>query len=407
MATITSDGITGTTLAQYKTQLETAYKNSLGSDLDVSAQTPQGQLIGIDSLNFATLDASVVQLFNAMNILTATGALLDSFGAPFNIVRLPATSSVVTAQVTGVPATVIPSGSRAKTTSGNVFLASAPITLDPTGNGSGNFSSEQTGAIPIDASTLTQIVDVVPGWETINNSSAGTLGTAEQTDAAFLNSYYARINQNALSTLEAIRSSVLATQGVTATKVFDNTGSTNVIIQGVTLLPHSIAVIVEGGVAQDIGNAIAVKTVGANTEGGNTAIQTAVIVPTNGGTDDITIYYYPAELLTVSISMTIQLFSATSNVIGQIKSRIIEYFNGTFSSCTDAQGNSQFDSSGINISEPSYESRLYTPINSVTGFEVTALSQEIQGSGTPQSVITPNLNQRLIVNENSISVTVA
>ena len=404
MATLTNTGIVGTSLNAYKSAYGIAYKQALGDDLDTSPQTPQGQLIGIDALNSSQIDDSIVMTFNSLNIFNAAGNLLDAYANLFGIARIPATPSTVTASLTGVPTTAIPAGSRASTTNGDLFEAASEIVLDVGGVGSGIFRSVEVAPIQIDANTLTQIVDVVTGWETIDNPTAGVVGKPRETDLQLRTSYYNKLGQNALSTIDAIQSKVAASPQVVKAIVFENDTDANKTIQNVTLLPHSIAVVVNGGVAADIGKAIAVKTVGANTKGQNPLLQTAVDVPQNGGLTTITLYYYPVEFVTLDINVTIQVYEQTTNVIATIKKRIIEYFDGTFKGCTDTDGSVQFDTSGITIAEPSYQSRLYTPVNSVTGFEVLTLTQEIQGSGTPQAVITPNLNQQLIVTEQSITV---
>ena len=408
MATIDDTGIKSTSLSEYQTDLEQAFQNVFGQDIDLDSQTPQGQLIGIFALDLSQLDDSTVQLFNALNIFNAAGSQLDAYGNQFNIFRNPATPSTVTAQLTGSPTTLIPSGSRARTTNGDIFFSTENVTLDVSGLGSGVFQSQDVGAIAIDANTLTQIVDTdIVGWDTVDNAGAGTVGQLQQTDTEFRSFYYQTLSRNAVSTLDAIRSRVAALENVLEVKVFENDTAQNVILQNVELLPHSIAVVVKGGVAQDIGQAIFdTKTVGADTQGADLALQTAVVVPTNDGASTITIYYYPVDPVTVQIDLTIQLYQNSPDVINTIKSRIIEYFEGTFTGGINEDGSVQFDTSGIDIAEPSYLSRLYTPINSVTGFEVLNLEQQIQGSGTPMSVITPNLNQQLVVDVDSIDVTI-
>lgn len=408
MATIDSTGIKGTSLTEYLELLGQQFQTAFGDDIDLSDQAPAGQLNGIYANTASDLDDALVAEYGYLNPYNMVGAQLDGWGAYFNIFRRPATPSTVTAQVTGVPTTLIPAGSRARTTEGDIFLSSEDILLDVSGNGSGAFQSAETGATPILANTLTQIVDTdVIGWETVNNADAGTLGQVQQSDTLFRQFIYNTIAVNAVSTVEAIRSKVLTLSDVLGCNVYENDTAANITIQNVTLLPHSIAVIVNGGTAQEIGEAIQFsKTVGANTEGANTAIQTMVTVATNDGQSSIDIYYYPVVFVTLQINVTIQLYQASPDVINTIKMRIIEYFAGTFNGGTNEDGSIQFDVSGIGIAEASYLSRLYTPINSVSGFEVLDLTQEVLGSGNPQSVITPDLNQQLVVDEDNINVTI-
>ena len=397
MAEITDTGITSTSLSEYKTELDLAFSNVLGADLDLDSQTPEGQIIGVTALTMSITDDAIVQMFQQLNIYNAAGNQLAAFGASFDISRTAATNSTVTATVTGIATTIIPVGSRAKTTNGDIFQSTGNITIASDGVGSGQFDSIDTGAIAIDAGTLTQIVDVVAGWETVNNSTDGTVGTTEETDLNYRNAYFAKLAKNAVGTVEAINSNVRSLTGVDDSKVFENDTGSSVVKQNVTLLEHSIAVIVNGGDSDEIGEAIYYsKTDGGNTAGEDTSLQTAVTVPTNDGATSTIIYYYPVEFITVTIDLIIEQYIVVADVIDQIKTAIINYFNGTLTAT----------SSPIGIAESSYLSRLYTPINSVAGFDVVSLTQEIEGSGNPQSIITPNLNQQLIVTDDSISVTI-
>ena len=63
MAKIDPTGITGTTLPDYVQRFGEAFRTALGSDLDLDAQTPQGQIIGIISQAASNLDDIIVQQF--------------------------------------------------------------------------------------------------------------------------------------------------------------------------------------------------------------------------------------------------------------------------------------------------------------------------------------------------------
>ena len=398
MATITAEGIFSTTLEEYKTSYEDAFKLSIAGDLDVSAQTPAGQIIGILSLASVVTDNQIVNQYQQLNIFLAFGVQLDAFGATLDSPRPQATKTVIIAELTGVPGTIIPADSQAKNVDNDIFLLESDATLDGSGFAAANFIAQETGPIPIDAGTLTQIVTVVPGWETISNSGQGNVGQDAETDLVYRQQYFNTLGKNALGTVEAIQSALFGVEDVETAKVFENVTAQNLTIQNVTLLPHSIACIVQGADTnntQAIGEAIIRKTVGAGTLGDNPSLQTAVVVETNSGTGTTTVYFYPVEFITVTINIEINLYDNTPDVIDQIKTNIINYFNGTFSA----------DIAPIDIADASYRSRLYKPVLAVQGFDVTLLEQSISPS-PPEEVITPNLNERLIVTTDSISVAV-
>jgi uncharacterized phage protein gp47/JayE len=399
MAIITNEGIFSTTLTEFKNSLETAFQLSIAGDLDIGSQTPAGQIIGILSLAFVVVDNQTVLEFQQLNIYAATGQQLDAFGATFEISRESETKSIIIATLTGVSGTIIPADSQAKNTDNKIFLLENDATLDLSGQAVANFIAEESGPIPIDAGTLTQIVTVIPGWETLSNSGQGEVGQDKESDLNYRNRYFQTLGKNALSTIEAIRSAILDIDDVVSAQVFDNDTAQNKIIQNVELLPHSIACVVEGSDTEntpEIGAEIErTKTVGAATAGANTGIQTAVDVPTNGGLGTTIVYFYPVEFITVTIAVEIDLYDNTPDVTAQITTNLINYFNGTFSP----------DIPEIGIADASYRSRLYKPVLAVQGFDVTLLEQSLSPN-PPEEIITPDLNQRLIVTEDSITVTI-
>ena len=409
MAVLTPQGIQSTSEADYKSELETAFKTALGDDLDLDSQTPQGQIIGILSQNASDIDDNIVAQYNALNLNVASGDQLSAYGALFDISREAATPSVVTADLTGVPTTIIPAGSRAKTVDGDLFESVESIILDGTGIQSGTFRSVNTGSIRINAGTLTQIVDVVPGWETINNLLAGSIGQDAENDITYRLSYLTKLARNAVAIVESIRAAVASVTSVTAVQIGENRSDSTIVLQNIGLPSHSIAVIVQGGTAQEIGQAIFDHiSEGCGTIGTNPSLQTPVVISTNNNLLTETIYFYPVELVPLKIEIDVTLTDPTAgNVINTIKDRILEYFNGTFAGGTDSDGTPQFDTSGIQIAETSYLSRLYTPVNSVPGFEVLTMTQEIIGGSGSQDVITPDLNQRLTISVDDIGVTIS
>jgi len=397
MPTITDTGITGISLLEYKEELENAFQVAFGSSIDLDPQTPQGQIIGILSLLLSQTDDVIVQDFQTLNIFNAAGSQLDGYGAAFNIERLSATSTLVNVIITGVPSTIIPEGAQAKTVNGDVFENLNDATLDGAGSAAAVFKSVEAGPIPANENSLTEIVTIIAGWETINNLTAGILGVDAQDDNTYRRRYFNTLNKNALATVAAIQARLNDLSDVIAAKVFENDTSENKTIQNVTLLPHSIAAVVNGGVAQDIGQSIYdSKTVGAGTEGANTSLQTAVVVDSVDGLETPVIYYYPLELIVVSIILTISVYDDIPEIPTAIRNAILNYFDGSFSSEIEP----------ISIGDILYQSRLFTPINSVQGFDVVTLIQEIQGSGTPQTIIIPDLNQQLVTTSTDISISI-
>ena len=90
---IDETGVQATDLESYVSLLEEKFKDSLGQDLDVSPETPQGQLIGLFALALTNIDEDLVALSNGMSLNTAAGNQLDAFGTMLQIFRRPGTPS--------------------------------------------------------------------------------------------------------------------------------------------------------------------------------------------------------------------------------------------------------------------------------------------------------------------------
>ena len=166
-------------------EVQAEYQGVFGNDLVVTPDTPQGVLITAEALARTAAANNNAALANQINPNLAGGIFLDAICALTGKQRISATSSIVTAQLTGVAGTVIPFGSQAQTVNGDLFALQQSVTLGSGGTGTGVFVSVATGPIPINAGILTQIVNGgVLGWETITNASAGTLGTNQESDEA-------------------------------------------------------------------------------------------------------------------------------------------------------------------------------------------------------------------------------
>lgn len=113
----------------------------------------------------------------------------------------------------------------------------------------GSVEAVNTGPVAALAGTLTEIVNAVSGWSTVENDLDATKGAAAETDAAFRSRRVAALQGLGAARFEAIRGGLLALTGVTQAFVFEN--DTNVV-DGSGRPPKSIECLVQGGTNQDI-----------------------------------------------------------------------------------------------------------------------------------------------------------
>lgn len=252
---ITSQGVIVPDTSTVQEQVTQDLINVFGQDLDTTPETVEGRFIQCLTDYRTNTLAINAQNANQINLRYATGRFLDAIGAFFGVDRIAATSSRVLATVTGIENTIIPAGSQAKTTNGDVFYAENDITIGYNGTATGYFLSLEKGAILCDTGTLTTIVNAVLSWETINNTESATLGTKQESD----NNYRARIVQSrntGISLLEAIKSRLVSVDNVNSCFVYDNYTNQTITYDGISIDAHSIVVIVDGGADADIAEAI-------------------------------------------------------------------------------------------------------------------------------------------------------
>lgn len=275
---VTSSGLIVPDTSTILDQVTQDFKNALGQDLDTTPETPQGRLIQLITdyrVNSLAINAANA---NQINLRYATGRFLDAIGSFYGTERIAATSTRVLATVTGEANTVIPQGSQAQTTAGDIFYAENNITIGQNGIASGYFLSLEKGQIPCELNTLNQIVNAVLGWETINNTSNAIIGTNIESDTDF------RIRIQAsrftgISLMQAIKAKLANIENVLSSWAYDNYEDTPITYDGVTIPAHSICVVVDGGTDQEIAQAIyEVKTggTGYTTITGQSVTQTVI-----------------------------------------------------------------------------------------------------------------------------------
>lgn len=110
------------------------------------------------------------------------------------------------------------------------------------------------GPIPAEVGELNTIITLVPGWNTVSNLQAASLGRLAETDAELRERYKSGVYALGAATLPALQANLEArVAGVTSVKVFENDTDA---VDTVGRPPHSIHVVAEGGLDTEIAAAI-------------------------------------------------------------------------------------------------------------------------------------------------------
>lgn len=313
---------TSTTLAQVQDEFRAAF----GSDLDVSPETPQGVLITAETLSRDAVARNNAALANQINPNLSGGVFLDAVWAITGGRRFTATPSIVRGvEMTGVPSTIIPAGSVATTgADGARFLLITPVVLDGAGQGLGIFQSEALGPIPAAIGALNTIVTSVLGWETVTNPYAAEEGDPGESDAAARRRRRQTLALQAVSLPEAIVSGVNDLPGVQSLAFRENVTDDPIVIEGVTLEPHSIYVCVDGGLDNDIGlMLLRKKSMGCGWNG-----TTTVNVTEPYSSQVYPVQFSRPELVTIYMRVTVAAGAPYADVPATVRAAILAYANG-------------------------------------------------------------------------------
>ena len=256
MAIVTPVGLVIQGESGFKTEIGTAFRNSLGQDLSLADETLQGQLITALSTVFTKLEENVIEVNNGLSIGSMSGTQLGDVGVLFQLPRKTATRTTVSVTITGSANTVIPKGARAKTEMDVVYRSQAAITIGSNGTATGTFEAVVTGATVLASGSLTQIVDAQAGWTSITNAAAGTTGRNRETDGEYRTRLRDSIMHNVCGSVHGIRGRLLEVDDVTHAEVRDNKTSSSVTANGITIAAYSMMAIVRGGTTANVAKAI-------------------------------------------------------------------------------------------------------------------------------------------------------
>lgn len=294
-------GYTPKPLVVIRDELNTALRAVFGVSIDLSDTSILGQIVGIVAEHLALLWEQSEATNSSQDVDKATGAALEALCLLTGTFRTPASASAVTVILTGVPTTVVPSGTRVATASTEVefaLIANATITAltawasstsyavgvqrynglnayvctvagvsdgagGPTGTGSAiidggvtwRFLGVGTGAVnaiaqapatgPLEALAfdITVIVNAVSGFDGVINLTDAELGRTVMTDGQLRLLREQELATGGSSPVNALRAELLRVADVVSITIFvNNTDITDV--DGVP--PHSIEALVRG-----------------------------------------------------------------------------------------------------------------------------------------------------------------
>lgn len=227
------------------------YQQIYGADINLSSDTPDGQMMNIFIQAILDLEDLLVQVYNMFDPDNAIGVVLDQRVAINGIQRQAGTYTVTpitlvnTASVNlyGLDQTAQPFYTIADTTGNQWFLQDTQLGLGA-GTHVLNFRAATPGANLTTPNTITVPVTIVLGVQSVNNPTTyTTLGVNEESDAVLKVRRQQSVSLASQGYLAGLLAALENTPGVSSAFVYENV--TNVT-DGNGVPGHSIWVIVGG-----------------------------------------------------------------------------------------------------------------------------------------------------------------
>jgi len=389
---IQTKGVIVPDTATILSEVEQEYKAIFGDDLIVTPDTPQGMMIAAEVQSRINIVTNIANFCNQINPNIAEGVWLDAIWNLTGGQRVPSSQSVCYGvELTGQANAVIPENSVATmSTTGQTWTLQTTVQLSSSGTGTGTFFCAEAGSIECQAGDLDTPSGVL-GWETVTNPTSAVVGTDEESDEVSRTRRVNTLARQAYGTAEAITSRLYSIGSVDSVSFRENVTNATQVIDGITLVAHSIWACVDGGSDEEVAQALLdSKSSGSNYNG---AVTVNVVDQYSGQT-------YPVKFdrptsVPIMVRVTMKAGQGIADPTTSVKDSIMRYAEGLllsetgFTLGTDV---SAFElASAVNIANPS---------NFVTLVEVAPLS----GSPVWTTLIAIGIKQKATLDESNIAV---
>jgi uncharacterized phage protein gp47/JayE len=319
-AQVTAVGISAPSYDEILDYLKTQFRGIYGDDAYLEADGQDGQLLAIFAKALDDCNQGAVAVYNSFSPNTALGNALSNLVKINHIRRSIPSSSVVTVRVTGVVGTLV-SGGIVSDSNGNQWALPLSVLIPGAGFVDVTATCMTAGSVDAAAGTVNIIATPQAGWQSVTNSAPATPGAPLENDAQ-LRQRQAKSTairaETVLGGLVASLQDLANVQGVWAYENDTNASDSN------GLPPHSIAMVVEGGDINEVGQAIMDhKAPGVATFG-----TTTVSLP------DITgslrpIHFFQPTNRRITVAVTLHNLNGYTTLISDsVKQAVADYVNG-------------------------------------------------------------------------------
>jgi hypothetical protein len=333
---VTPTGFNRPTLQDLLTERKQEQWATISVGLDLSPESPQGQMNAIGCRQLALAWETLETCYNAFDPDRAEDFLLTALCKLTGTSREGATKSKVTVTVNLDTGTELIAGTHLASVAGKPTVRFTPVenyTAVADGNVQLVFESEVPGPIAADSGTLTVIATALTGWNSVTNANDALLGQVADTDPVLRAKREAQLAAAGSNTARAIVSDLLdlrynGVQWIKSVKVFENYLETT---DGLGLPPKSFEVLVhDQGAPADADNQIA-QVIWNNKPGGIRIYGTGETgTAKNELNEDVVVPFSRVQVVNIYIEMALTTVAGFSDVAG-VKSYVAEQSDAKFS----------------------------------------------------------------------------
>lgn len=383
---ITEHGIEIQTFEEIFEELAEGYKEIYGQDIDLSAESPDGQRIGIEARIILDLQQLAVKVYNSLDPDFDDGLMRSAKLS--GIFLKPATASQWDLKITVARDLTLKKGYTVKDELEQEWWLTSDVSLT-LGENTVTFIAKEVGRVEgVQGSEITPVT-VVLGVTDIAAMVSSLTGRDEEKPTELRQSRERSLQNPAYSVMGALYARLARLDGVTDLNVAEND---NEFTDPVTNIPpKSIWVIVEGGRVADIIEVIVKqKTAGANTIGAIESTYLENVVKPDGSVFPLIhkVRFDRPEYVDLHITLEAKAKVPGTPIDGElIKNRLAER--------------------KFKINQSIQASELYDDaLKASDDFIITDIKISIDGEHWTDELITPAINERLIIKADNVTVTV-
>lgn len=360
-----------------------------------SAESVVGILISVFASALDGQNGVIQGVVDSFNVQAATGVYQSNLVLLNNIKRKEAVYSVCSIDCTaGTAATTIPKGS-VVTDSDELYdwITDIDLTLAPLETAAVSVTAKNPGGIFAEVDTLTKIKTPVYSWESVNNPLSSTIGQVEEGDTLLRLRRDRAATAGSKTSAPRIQTDIDAIDSVESSQVYENEKD---VVDEYGNSAHSIWVIVKGGTDAELAEVLAKGKAAGITLIGDQVV--TYINPVN--LKEYKVRYSRPDEISTEITVTIKVNSAfPTDGVAQIKQQIINYYDGDFT--IDGR-----EVPGFDVGSDVVHSRLYSPVNSVPGHEITTLLLSRLGDTGGEITLPMEIYEQGVISEDDITVVV-